>query len=165
MTNVEGLTSLLGQETKGYEKLLALAEAKRQIIIDRDLQGLERSAAEEQELSDELKSLEHQRIDILRTFTDREEIPTVSDIIGALEEGSAEREALQKAKDAILTVAGRMQFLNSQNEVLLKQALEMVDFDLTLFKSLRQAPESGNYGRDAYSTGDLLPSSGFDAKQ
>lgn len=166
MTNVEGLTTVLGQETASYKELGSLAEQKRQIIIDRDLDALERSAAKEQELSDELKRLERQRIDILKTFTDSgDEIPTVSDVINALKDGSADRTALQEAKDRILEAAGQVQFMNSQNEVLLQQAMEMVEFDLTLFKSLRQAPESGNYGKDAYSTGDILPSGGFDAKQ
>ncbi|MBQ9632720.1 MAG: flagellar protein FlgN [Lachnospiraceae bacterium] len=166
MTNVEGLTVVLGQETEGYTRLLELAEKKRQIIVDRDLEALEASAVEEQKISDELKSQERRRIDILKTFTDDPKlIPTVSQVIEALPEGSDDRNALQAARDAVVQKAGRMQFLNSQNEVLLKQALEMVEFDLTLFKSLRQAPESGNYGKDAYNTGDILPSGGFDAKQ
>ena len=32
MTNVEGLTTILKQETESYEKLGTLAEQKRQII-------------------------------------------------------------------------------------------------------------------------------------
>ena len=166
MTNVEGLTAVLKQETDSYKQLGALASQKRQIIIDRDLDALEKSANEEQELSDELKRLERQRVGILKTFTDEADaIPTVSDIINALDGESAEYAALREARDAILEAAGQVQFLNSQNEVLLQQAMEMVEFDLTLFKSLRQAPESGNYGKDAYSTGELLPSGAFDAKQ
>ena len=58
-----------------------------------------------------------------------------------------------------------MSAVNEQNRVLLEQALEMVNFDLTLFKSLRQAPETANYDKNAYNTGELLGSSGFDAKQ
>ena len=58
-----------------------------------------------------------------------------------------------------------MQFMNQQNQILLQQALEMVEFDLTLFKSLRQAPETANYDKNAYNTGELLGSGGFDAKQ
>ena len=58
-----------------------------------------------------------------------------------------------------------MAAINEQNEFLLNQALEMVEFDLTLFKSLRQAPETANYNKSAYNTGDLLGSSAFDTKQ
>ena len=55
--------------------------------------------------------------------------------------------------------------LNTQNQALIKQSLEMVEFDLTLLKSMRQAPETANYNKNACNTGDLLGSSGFDAKQ
>ncbi len=166
MTNVEGLAVVLGQETEGYQQLLSIAKQKRQLIVDRDLEGLEKATNEEQKLSEQLKSLEKQRVKILGTFTDdAETVPTVTDIVNALEEGSQERMRLQSARDGVIEIAGQMQFMNTQNQVLLQQALEMIDFDLTLFKSLRQAPESGNYGKDAYNTGDVLPSGGFDAKQ
>ena len=59
----------------------------------------------------------------------------------------------------------KMRTANEQNEVLLKTALEMVEFDLTLLKSMRQAPETANYNKRAYNTGDLLGGGGFDAKQ
>ena len=163
MTNVEALTEVLGKEADAYERLFEKAEGKRQIIIDRDLSALEKSTEAEQDLSDELKGLEGKRIEILKTFTDGDEVPTVTNIIDALPEGDSSRAALQQAKEKVLEVAGRMQFLNQQNEILLRQAMEMVEFDLTLFKSLRQAPESGNYGKDAYNTGELLGSGGFDA--
>ena len=54
---------------------------------------------------------------------------------------------------------------NQQNEILIRQAIEMAEFDITLFKSMRQAPETANYDRNAYNTGTLLGRSGFDAKQ
>ena len=50
----------------------------------------------------------------------------------------------------------RWQPYNEQNEILLNQALEMVEFDLTLLKSMRQAPETANYNKNACNTGDLL---------
>ena len=45
------------------------------------------------------------------------------------------------------------------------QAMELVEFDMALLKSMRQAPETANYNRQAYNTGELLGSGGFDAKQ
>jgi hypothetical protein len=40
-----------------------------------------------------------------------------------------------------------------------------VEFDLTLFKSLKQAPETANYDKNAYNTGSLLGSGSFDTSQ
>lgn len=61
--------------------------------------------------------------------------------------------------------ASQVRFWNDQNQILLKQSLEMVNFDITLMKSMRQAPETANYNSKAFNTGDLLGTSGFDAKQ
>ena len=90
---------------------------------------------------------------------------TVTELILKLEKQPKEQEALTGARDRLIKAATNMQFMNDQNAVLLSQAIEMVEFDLTLFKSMRQAPETANYGRDAINTGDILPSGGFDAKQ
>jgi hypothetical protein len=86
-------------------------------------------------------------------------------MIGYLEKQPKEQEKLIKQRDRLLDAGKRMHTLNEQNEALLKQALEMVEFDLTLLRSMRQAPETANYDRNASNTGDLLGSSGFDARQ
>ena len=52
-----------------------------------------------------------------------------------------------------------------KNEFLLAHAWEVVEFALPLRKSMRQAPETANYDRNANTTGDILGGSGFDAKQ
>jgi len=90
---------------------------------------------------------------------------TITKLIGYLEQQPKEQERLSKVRAKLLTTGGQMQEWNKKNETLLNQALEMVEFDLTLFKSMRQAPETANYDKDAQNTGDLLGSSGFDAKQ
>ena len=72
---------------------------------------------------------------------------------------------LMEVKERLLQTGKEMAAINEQNEILLNQALEMVEFDLTLLKSMRQAPETANYNKNACNTGDLLGSSGFDAKQ
>ena len=72
---------------------------------------------------------------------------------------------LATAKEELLSAAKRVQEKNNQNVVLLNHAIEMTEFDITLFKSMRQAPETANYNKNAYNTGTLLGSSGLDAKQ
>ena len=43
----------------------------------------------------------------------------------------------------------------------------MVEFELGLLQAMKQAPETANYSRGAYNTGDTMGDSrkGFDAKQ
>jgi hypothetical protein len=90
---------------------------------------------------------------------------TVSILIGYLSSQPRVQEKLSTAKDNLLEAATKLHAKNQENEFLLRQAIELVEFDITLFKSMRQAPETANYNRNAYNTGALLGGSGFDAKQ
>jgi len=90
---------------------------------------------------------------------------TITKLIGYLDKQPNEQERLSEIRTKILATGKEMQDCNLRNEKLLQQALEMVEFDLTLFKSMRQAPETANYDKNACNTGDLLGNSGFDAKQ
>ncbi|MCR5098947.1 MAG: flagellar protein FlgN [Lachnospiraceae bacterium] len=166
---VEELLNVLDEETSKYDALYDLSTKKRDCIVHRDLAELEKTAGVENDLVGDLKNLEKKRVRILRDMSvvlgrDNETL-TVTEIIVKLEKQPKEQEALTQARDRLVKAATNMQFMNDQNAVLLSQAIEMVDFDLTLFKSMRQAPETANYGRNAISTGDILPSGGFDAKQ
>ena len=93
------------------------------------------------------------------------EVLTVTTLIGYLTSQPEVQKRLSTARNNLLHTATQVQKKNQQNEILLKQAIELTEFDITLFKSLRQAPETANYNNKAYSTGTLLGSSGFDAKQ
>ncbi|MBQ1597644.1 MAG: flagellar protein FlgN [Lachnospiraceae bacterium] len=166
---VEELVSVMQQEKDGYDRLFELSDQKREAIVKRRLQRLEELNTLEEGVASDLKNLENKRTRCLQDMSavlghDRE-ILTVTQIIDLLEKQPAEQEQLQESKNALVASATRMRQLNEQIQVLLKQALEMTEFDLTLFRSLKGAPETANYNKNAYNTGDVLPSSGFDAKQ
>lgn len=166
---VDDLVLVLKEETVGYDELTDASTKKREAIVEHSLEQLEEYTAKEQEISSKLKNLEKKRLRILGDMAvvlgHDGEIMTVSQVANVLGKQPSEQKALIEARDKLVQAASRMQLMNQQNEILLKQAMEMVEFDLTLFKSMRQAPETANYGKDAYNTGDILPSGGFDAKQ
>lgn len=166
---MDSLVEVLEEENVQYEKLVELSKEKKQAIIKADVDALERITGEEQDVSSYLRNLDIRRDSVLKDMADVlgkdfKEM-TITKLIGYLEQQPKEQERLSKIRAKILTTGGEMQEWNKRNEALLNQALEMVEFDLTLFKSMRQAPETANYNRDAYNTGDLLGNSGFDAKQ
>lgn len=166
---MEELLQVLKDEEEGYCRLLAFADDKKDSIIHGDIATLESITADEQEVSDGLKVLENKRLRILRDMAvvlghDGETV-TVTRMAEMMESQPKERQALLEARDRLTETASRMQSANEQNQVLLQQALEMVEYDLSLFKSMKQAPETANYDKNAYNTGELLGSSGFDAKQ
>jgi flagellar biosynthesis/type III secretory pathway chaperone len=166
---VDELLDDLRNENAEYEKLLVTADQKRQMIINGETEELEAITAKEEQLGNNLKAMEGRRVQILKDMAvvmghDGEQV-TVTQIIDMLNNQPEERDALTTARDQLLETATQLQIANRQNEILLQQALEMVEFDLTLFKSLRQAPQTANYGQDAYTTGDILGGSSFDSSQ
>ena len=166
---MDSLVEVLEEENTQYEKLVELSKDKKQAIIKADIQTLEHITEQEQEISSYLRNLDIKRDSVLKDMSDVlgkdfNEM-TITRLIGYLGQQPIEQERLSKIRAKILTTGNEMQEWNKRNEALLHQALEMVEFDLTLFKSMRQAPETANYDRNAYNTGDLLGSSGFDTKQ
>lgn len=166
---MEELLDVLGEEEKQYQALIELSDVKKEAVIKSDIVGLEEVTNQEQDAASALLNLSNKRGQVLKDMAtvlgkDPGEM-TINKMIGYLESQPEEQQRLIERRDQLLEVGTRMQVLNKQNENLLKQALEMVEFDLTLLKSMRQAPETANYNKNATNTGDLLGSSAFDAKQ
>ena len=166
---VEELILVLEEENKIYSELSEYAEKKRQILIEADIEALEKLTVLEQNASDELLSKSNRHVAVLKDIAvvlgkDSSDI-TVTKLIEYLETQPIFQQKLIVARDNLLQTATELKQKNNLNEILLNQAMEMTEFDITLFKSMRQAPQTANYNRNAYNTGTLLGGSGFDAKQ
>ncbi len=166
---MEELLSVLSEEEAQYEALVELGNEKKDAVIRADIEKLEQVTAAEEAAASAVLNLSNRRSQVLNdmaTVLGKEpgEV-TVSKMIGYLESQPVEQERLIRQRESLLAAGARMRTLNEQNVVLLQQALEMVEFDLTLIRSMRQAPETANYNKNAYNTGELLGGSGFDAKQ
>lgn len=166
---VEELVNVLREEEKIYQVFWDLAQKKSDILIQADVPALEKMTAIEQVKSDELLAYSNKQISLLQdigtVLGKQDETMTVTKLISLMESQPKVQMLLKEARDQLLDIAKRVQELNRQNEILLQQAIELAEFDITLFKSMRQAPQTANYNKSAYNTGDILGSSGFDAKQ
>ena len=120
-----------------------------------------------QRINEDIKNSNFKQIQILKDIatvlgrTDGK--MTVTRLISLLDTQPKVQEQLTEARDSLLTAANQMKTLSDQNAILIRQAIELNEFDMTLFKSLRQAPETANYDKSAYNTGSLLVGGGFDA--
>lgn len=163
---MEELVSVLESEEEMYRTLIGYGEEKREVLIRADVPALERLTALEQVTSDDLMSLSNRQIRILKDIAtvlgkDQEDM-TVSRLIECLDSQPEVQRRLVETRDRLVAAAGETKSVNDENMVLLRQAIELNEFDLTLFKSYRQAPETANYDRSACSTGARLGSRGFD---
>lgn len=161
--------SVLEQENGEYQRLTELSREKRQIIIDGDIPALEKITNQEQEIASVLKNLENRREEVVKDMSivlskEPEEL-TITNMIAFLNKQPDEQRKLTELREKLRATLENMADINQQNEVLLQQAMEMTEFDLTLFRSMRQAPATANYDKSANTTGELLGSGGFDARQ
>ena len=166
---MEELLDVLGEEEQQYQVLIALSDIKSQAVIKADIARLGEVTVQEQDAASALLNLSNKRTRVLGDMAtvlgrDPEEM-TINKMIGYLENQPEEQKRLIARRDSLLEAGTQMRILNRQNEELLQQALEMVEFDLTLLRSMRQAPETANYDKNAYNTGELLGGSAFDARQ
>lgn len=164
---VEELVDVLEAEKQIYTTLVGYEERKKDVLIAADVATLEEITTKEQLAGDDLIAYSNKQIQILKDIatvlgrTDGK--MTVTRLISLLDTQPKVQEQLTEARDSLLTAANQMKTLSDQNAILIRQAIELNEFDMTLFKSLRQAPETANYDKSAYNTGSLLGGGGFDA--
>ncbi|MCR5665536.1 MAG: flagellar protein FlgN [Eubacterium sp.] len=166
---MENLLEVLEREHDEYEKLLKLGQRKKQVLIDADVEELEVLTEREQDVSSALRNLENKREQIMDDMSvvlnKKKEELTLGKMIEILDKQPEQQSRLTEIRTKLGATLKEVSTINEQNRVLTEQALELVEYDLNLFRSFRQAPETANYNRNAFNTGDLLGSSGFDTKQ
>ena len=168
---MEVLIDVLEQENQEYEKLLSLSMRKTSVIVSEDLTELTRITDEEQIIVGRINRLDHQRneavndiADVLNKDVDKLKIV---DLIRMLSARPEEQEKLAIVFDKLRENVRGVKRANEQNRELIKDALELVQFNMNVLQSMNKAPESANYNRGAYNTGDMIGTSHmtFDAKQ
>ena len=55
--------------------------------------------------------------------------------------------------------------VNDNNRLLLKESMDMIDFEINLAKNASMAPQTANYGKGAYEETGGMGSTSFDARQ
>ncbi len=168
---MENLIAVLQQECVEYNGLLELSSRKTPIIVAGDLVNLEKITDEEQEWVGRIAHLEKKRTEVTADIADvlNKDVKTMKlrDLVEMLAARPAEQKLLSDACDGLRDVVSRVQAVNEQNRELTQHSLELVEFDMNLLQSMRAAPQTANYNREAYSAGSSMGTvnHGFDAKQ
>ncbi len=166
---MDDLVQVLENENKEYEKLAKLSKEKKQVIIDANVPALEKIVDLEQDVASKIQNLDNKRQKVMHDMSvvlnKSDQNFTVDTVIEMLNSQPEEQQRLIDVKKQLKTTLDEVRRINEQNQTLLNQALELVEFDLTLFRSMRTAPETANYNKNAYNTGEILGGGGFDAKQ
>ena len=166
---MDDLTQVLENETVEYQKLIDLSEDLREALIASDVPAVERISAGQEEVANGIQSLESKRArimnDIAVVLNKNPEELKISHLEETLANQPREQERLAAVRLDLRETLRELTRINKANQTLIHQSMELLEFDLNLFRSMRQAPETANYNKSAVNTGDLLGSRGFDTKQ
>ena len=72
---------------------------------------------------------------------------------------------MKKLHDRLKSTIELLSVLNERNQILIKQSLEMIDFDINLLQSLRTSPGAGQYNIDSEVEIQGMESRMFDTKR
>ena len=167
---MENLIDILNRESTEYEGLLEISQRKTPIIVSGNLEDLQKITDEEQNVVNRLNVLERKRIEVtadIATVLNKDVTKlTLTSLIELLKGRPAEQGALAGLHDRLHRTVHELQRVNEQNGSLLRDALEMVEFEINMLQASRLAPETANYNKGAYSAGSTMGvTRGFDAKQ
>lgn len=167
---MEEFLEVLENENEEYILLHEIAKEKTPVIISGDIEKLNEITEKEQEIVDKVGNHEKKRMRVLKDIgevlgKDVESL-SLSELIRLFDRQPEEQKKLMQIHDRLKHTLNNMNMVNEQNKILIEQSLELVNFDIHLLNSLKQAPATANYNKNAANTGDvLIESARFDTKQ
>lgn len=168
---LENLIDVLDREQFEYEKLLILAEKKTSAVVKGDVDSLSKITEDEQEIVGRIRTMEKQRTKVLADVANvvNRDVETLKliDLIQMLAKVPDQQEKLRDVQERLEKTTEQIRTQNEKNQLLLQEKLEMVEFNLSMIRAMKSAPETANYSKDAYTNGEVLGifHGGFDAKQ
>ena len=73
----------------------------------------------------------------------------MSQIVRLLEKKQAEHDALEQSYLSLKKTVNQLTQVNDNNRLLLKESMDMIDFEINLAKNASMAPQTANYGKGA----------------
>lgn len=165
---IEILIHTLEQENTEYEALLQLSMEKTGIIVKGSPEELSDVVYREQRVVDRITRLEKVRTDTTADIgvvlnKDPKSL-TLPILAGLLAGQKKEAEALRDIHDRLSKTMARMVQVNDSNKTLLEETVEMIQFEMNLVQSMKQAPATANYSGNEYAE-NAQDYRQFDAKQ
>ncbi len=82
-----------------------------------------------------------------------------------LQEQKLIEDALEEVYLRLKRTLNQLTTVNDNNKLLLKESMDMIQFELDLARNSVMDPQTSNYGRTAYEEQGITGATGFDAKQ
>ena len=135
---IEELIMTLEEEETIYSTLIPINVKKTKIIIDNDLEALQKITDQEQNMILKINALEHKRQEVIvniGTVINRN--PSTLDLktmVKLLEKQPEEQKRLSHIHDNLRRTIERLMELNHQNQSLIEQSLELIEFNMNFIQ-------------------------------
>ena len=144
---------------------------KTPVIVSEDLEKLAKITDEEQLIVSRINHLDVIRNEAVKDIANvlNKDVTKLKivDLIKMLGTRPEEQQKLAAVFDKLQASVRNVARINEQNRELIQSALDMVQFNMNVIQSMKSAPETANYNKGAYNTGDMIGMNrkSFDAKQ
>lgn len=166
---IETLIDVLDKEYREYKDLLDLSKLKTTAIVNGNVDDLQDILVKEQGVISKINKLDDNRMESVKDICDVLNISIkdikITKIIEMLSGQPKEQEALEGVHSRLKNTLNELVKINDNNKVLLKEKMDMMEFELNLAKNSVTAPQTTNYDKGAYETGNVSEVGSFDAKQ
>ncbi len=166
---IDTLIDVLNSQNDEYEKMIEISKEKTEAIVGNDTQKLQDILVREQAHIDVLDKLEQQRQnnvnDICKILNLSSEGIKINDIIEILRKRPKEHDALLNVHMKLKKTVDTLIKINDNNKMLLKESMDMIEFEMNLAKSAMIGPRTTNYDHGVYDQSSASISGRFDAKQ
>ena len=141
---IHQLLEILNEQATRYEELLGLSEEKRDVVISNDVESLQKITHLENLIVSQNQKLERKRVavteDMATVLDQKADELTLSALIELLKD-QEEQADLTAARDRIKKTLDALSEINTQNELLIKNALDYTEYSLNVIRSsISQAP-------------------------
>jgi len=164
---IEELIGVLEEETGCYEKLLNMADNKKDVIIKGDVPSLQEITKVEQEMAGHILRLEKNRKqcidDICLVLNKKTEDMTIKSLIGMLTGDDKVR--LEEINEKLISIITDLQLHNEVHKKLIQQSLDFIDFTVNAVQSTTDAIPSNSYQAKGNRYDQYSGRNFFDAKQ
>lgn len=164
---IEELICVLEEETGCYEKLLNMADNKKDVIIKGDVPSLQEITKVEQELAGHILRLEKNRKqyveDICLVLNKKPEEMTIQHLIEMLT--GDEKIKLNNINENLVRIITDLQAHNEVHKKLIQQSLDFIDFTVNAVQSTTGMIQGNSYQAKGNRYDDYNGRNFFDAKQ
>ena len=167
---MEELMATLTEEEKLYAELIPIEEEKTRAIVESNLQKMQDITDKERAMVDRTTALEAKReeiaVNIATVLGKNPKTITLEEIEDSLKKQPEDRKNLQTIHDKLKKTVHRLRDVNEQNKELLRESMDMVEFNMNVMRSAQMTSGSSNYGSDASEVNGMAPTHPrFDATQ